>query len=113
MLHVKRMVVVKEAKKNHVKQCEMMLLPTSNLIVVVLLQLGVIDSPISKPKENRQRLIPLLPDRVKLSTGDPCTAISGVTECWFNCSNNERINKEIMACQQFKALRYSSAPVSR
>lgn len=54
---------------------------TSNLILVPEVQFDVAGSLSSKPSDNRLRFIPLLPDRVKLSAGNPWTATSGVIEC--------------------------------
>lgn len=61
---------------------------TSNLMLVLLLQWEVEGSLKSTPTEERLRLTPPLPERVKWSTGNPCTAISGATECWMTVSNN-------------------------
>lgn len=55
--------------------------PTSNLILVPEVQFDVAGSLSSKPNDSRLRFIPLLPDRVKLSAGNPWTATSGVIEC--------------------------------
>ena len=64
------------------------MITTSNLMPVVLLQWEVEGSLKSTPAEKRHRLTLPLSEWEKWSTGNPCTAVSGVTENWMTVNNN-------------------------
>jgi hypothetical protein len=71
------------AENNNISNnCLLSMARTSNLILVLLLQLELAGSFRSKPTDKRDKFTSPLPEREKLSIGVPWTPISGEKECW-------------------------------